>query len=199
MGALAIALYYLNLRSSVSWRRDLALPHESAARELSRGTGDLYGIGSAAELQRTLETFQSFGARLLELDPAVGPPSASTRVTLLKRLRQAAALTVNGFVLKHRTGQLAVNWGTQDDSCEQMLFGFLALALLEARFWPFAKCKACERFFAKPSRRAIRYCSARCRKRVQVARWRARQPPRSTRGSGHGQTRSMGIDEKTSS
>jgi len=174
--ALGVALYYLNLRTSEgTWRRDLAKPFEGEARELSRGEADLYGLSSPGEFQEVLTKFQAFSARLLTLDPTLGPGSASARVLMLKELHAATALTVDGFVLDRETGRLQVVWGAKQLDCRQMLFGLLALGLQDAQFWALGKCEGCGKFFEKPSHRAIKYCSGVCRKRLEIARYRARK------------------------
>lgn len=206
-GALGIALHYLNLQAeSRTWRRELAKPHEGPKRELSKGTGQLFGISSATQLREMLGEFQDFGTRILALDPSFGSAPGSARVLLLKELHRAAALSVDAFVVDRVAGCLGVSWGTQNESCKQMFYGFLALALLEAPFWPIAKCDACGVFFPKPSHRGIKYCSERCRQRIQIARYRERirdreaqrRPSKRTARQPH-RTRSTGIEAETSS
>lgn len=210
IGALAISLYYLNQRTGeLTWRRDLAVPHESGARELSKSEGKLFGIASATELRNILDRFQDFGTELLSLDPAFGSTHRSRRVQVLREFFNRAGLTLVGFAQEEKSGRLVPSWSTANNSCEEMLYGILAIALQEEAYWPIAKCVACECFFAKPSHRSTKYCSNRCRKRVQVARYRERHPDQyrdyqrelmqSRDGRIPHQTTSTGVDDETTS
>lgn len=167
-------LHFANAQpTEQTWRRltlgpDAEATYPSGSEPLD---GPMMGVKSLAELSRELAEFRAFLLRWIGLGSAYSEDAP----VLVRILNERAKPAFRGWQLAPTSEQLFESWNTQNQTFSEMLYFMLALALKEASFRRLHRCEACDRIFYNPSARNTKYCSATCRNRVTVQRFRARQ------------------------
>ncbi len=172
--SLQAVLHYVNAQpTEKTWRRlalgraaDLILAPDSEPPNLAT-----MGLRSLDGLNHILAEYRDVLSRWVHLESAY---SIDARA-LLQMLNQRAQARFAGWGLSPVSEQLVEKWETDELTFSQALFAQLALALKEVPFRTIHRCEACQRFFYDPSQRRVMYCSAACRNRTMVRRYRARK------------------------
>lgn len=134
--------------------------------------GPVFGVSSCEELDAILSEFRDMLHRLIHIR------TDSEAAELGEMLGAKAGLELQGVLVDRRTGLLTPIWKTRQETFREMLHAYLTLALQKVSYHHIRCCENCEKFFLDSSRRRQKFCSARCRNRVLVQRYRERHPER---------------------
>lgn len=166
-------LYYANARpTEQSWKNVVLGPRRReilGSREWPSGQ-PVFGVQSLAECGAILTRFRDFVATFTTLKS----PTSIDAIGLAETLAERAKLTPDRFGFDRRTLRLVQRWKTANNSFEEVLYSWLALALQDVPYPWIHRCQNCDTFFASESKREIKYCTPRCRNQALVRRHRQR-------------------------
>ncbi len=154
-----------------TWRGIVMGPHlEVLGLPAPPEGGPAMGVGSLQAFEEVRARLREFLKRLVELE---GPYSVDAG-GLAAELFDRAKPKLERWAFSTRDERLFEIWDTVDQSFEQMVYYYLALALKEISFRDVHCCEECESFFFKASDRERKYCSNKCRSRVMARQHRQR-------------------------
>ncbi len=193
--ALKVVFHFANLRTTDrSWRHDILRPFKKAmlGRDLPPTLPEtpVFGVTSRHDLSEQLTGYRLVLDRMISARNYNDPQARELWASVCEK----AKLKVRAWHQHPRDGHAFPEWETEGNTFGDMLYSFLVHALSEVSPASIHRCSACDRFFYEPSQRRVKYCSDRCKKRITMQRYRARQ--RAQRAPDHAQPTSQSIKTK---